>query len=55
MKRRILSSEELEQVKTLRQSGESWFGVQNKTSIPRHIAKREYEDCEFLYHHSGTQ
>jgi len=46
MKRKELSDSELDLVIKLRQGSASWLGIQNKTGIPRRVAKRVYENWE---------
>lgn len=46
MKRIELSDAELQTVISLKQKGQSWLRIQNDTSIPRHIAKRSYDQWQ---------
>lgn len=46
MKKVTLSDGQMEQVVKLRGSGLNWSKVQEKTGIPRRIAKREYEESQ---------
>lgn len=41
-----LTNEKLKEVIKLRKGGAKWLQIQKETSIPRHIAKREYENWE---------
>ena len=46
MKKIELSEEERNRVIKLRQSGLSWLRIKKETDIPRHVAKRSYEEWE---------
>ncbi len=46
MKKRELSDAELQTVISLKQKGQSWLRIQNDTGIPRHIAKRSYNQWQ---------
>jgi len=46
MKKRELSDAELQRVIAHRQKGFSWLRIQKETAIPRHIAKRSYEQWQ---------
>ena len=43
MRKRVLSEKELQQVIELQEKKCSWLGIQTATGIPRHAAKRDYE------------
>ncbi len=46
MKKRTLINNELEEIINLRKQGWNWLKIQNKTNIPRRIAKRNYDEWE---------
>lgn len=46
MKRRELSSEEMEKVIKRKRSGDSWLKIEKETGMPRRAAKRAYENWE---------
>ncbi|MFC1926778.1 hypothetical protein ACFLWV_03405 [Chloroflexota bacterium] len=46
MKKRTLTSQELDRVIKLKQGGTSWLQIENTTDIPRRTAQRAYEEWE---------
>jgi hypothetical protein len=46
MKKKILTSDEFNQVLKLKQAGDSWLKIERATGIPRRTAQRAYEDWQ---------
>jgi len=45
-RRYSVSSEKLLELSGLRQAGDSWLGIEEKTGVPRRVAKRAYQEWE---------